>query len=121
MTLNANFAGARVLSSRLDGPERMLDGLIGLVIIIAVVLIGFMSVYALYVYGTELGENSARSESASIGFSIAAFGSAIPVAISVLVYLVRIARGTRSWTAPLTGGILMAVALVVGYGVMAIG
>jgi hypothetical protein len=121
MTLNANFAGARVLSSRLDGPERMLDGLIGVVIIIAVVLVGFMSVYALYLYGIELGENPARVESANIGFTIAAFGSAIPVGISVLVYLVRIARGTRSWTAPLTAGILMAVALIVGYGVMSFG
>jgi hypothetical protein len=122
MTLNANFAGARVLSSKLEGSDRGLDALIGLVILVAELLIGFLGVYALFLFGTEASElGSAQSDAASVGFAIAVFGGGIAVGITTLVYLVRVATGRRSWRAPLVGVILMTVALLVGYFVMALG
>lgn len=122
MTLNANFAGAVKMAPRrmLEGPERGLDGLVGLVILLAELVIGVMSIYALYVAGTTLVESSPDSaEAASAGFAIAVFGSGIIVLITTIVYLVRVAMGRRSWTAPLWGTILMSVVLIVGYVVMA--
>jgi hypothetical protein len=122
MTLNANFAGASVLSGKLEGSERGLDALIGLVIVIAELLVGFIGVYALFLFGEEASTlGQAQSDAASVGFAIAMFGGGIAVGISTLVYLVRVATGRRSWRAPLVGGILMSVALVVGYFIMATG
>lgn len=120
MTLNANFAGARVLSGKLEGSERGLDGLIGLIILVAELAIGFLSISALFVFGEELSQSTPSARAAAeIGFAIALFGGGIAVGVSTLVYLVRIATGHRSWRAPLWGGILMTVALVVGYFIMA--
>lgn len=122
MTLNANFAGAVQMAPRrmLEGPERGLDGLVGLVILLAELVIGLMSLYALYAAGTGLVESSPGSaEAASAGFAIAVFGSGIVVLVTTIVYLARVAMGRRSWTAPLWGTILMSVALIVGYVVMA--
>lgn len=120
MTLNANFAGARVLPGKLEGSERGLDALIGLVIVVAEVLVGFLSIYALYLFGIQLRQsNPSGSDATQTGFAIALFGSAIAVGITTLVYLVRIASGRRSWRAPLWGGALMTVSVVVGYLIMA--
>lgn len=121
-TLNANFAGAAVLPprGRLVGTERGLDALIGLVIIVAEVLIGFLTAYALFMGGVALVEADPSSEDrASIGLGIAVFGGAIPVIVTTLIYLVRVIMGRRSWTAPLVGAILMTVVLFVGYIIMA--
>ena len=116
MTLNANFAGATVLSGKLEGSERGLDALIGLVILIAELLVGFLGVYALYLYGIDASASAPAAEgAASAGLTIALFGGGIAVGVSTLIYLVRVATGRRSWLAPLWGGILMSVALVVGY------
>mgnify|MGYP003611812286 CR=1 FL=1 len=118
MTLNANVSGARVLSRRLEGPERGLDALVGLVVLVAELLIGFLAITALY----EFGQANYVGDSSNFGFAVALFGSIILVAITTLVYLVRIARGTpRSWSPPLWGAILMTVTLIVGFAIMAIG
>lgn len=116
MTLNANFAGARVLKGKLDGPERALDGLIGLIILIAELLIGFLAIATLYEYGATNFNGASEA-----GFGIALFGSIIVVFITTIVYLTRLARGRRSWGAPLWGIILMTVALVAGYLIMSSG
>lgn len=116
MTLNANFAGARVLSPTLEGPERGLDALIGVVVLIAEVLVGFLAIFALYEYGLAY-----YSEGTDFGFSLALFGSGIVFVITTLIYLVRIARGRRSWTAPLWGTILISALTILGYFIMSIG
>ena len=118
MTLNANVSGARVLSRKLDGPERGLDAPVGLIVLIAELLIGVLAITALY----EFGEANYVGDSTNFGFAVALFGSIILVSITTLVYLVRIARGTRrSWSAPLWGTILMTVTLLVGFAIMASG
>lgn len=122
MTLNTNFAGAALLPprGRLFGSDRGLDALIGLVILIAEVLVGFLSVYALFVGGMAVVEaDPGAADRASVGLGIAVVGGAIPVVISTIIYLVRIATGRRSWPAPLVGAILMTAILFVGYVVMA--
>ena len=113
MTLNANFAGARLMSPTLEGPERGLDALIGLVVLIAELLIGFLAIYALYEYGI-----ANYGSSTDFGFGFALFGSLIVVGITTLTYLIRIARGRRSWTAPLWGTILMTAAAIIGFVIM---
>lgn len=122
MTLNANFAGAVQMAprGRLEGPERGLDALVGLVILVAELAIGVLGGYALYSTGTSLIESSSSvQESANAGFAIAVFGGGIVVLVTTVVYLARIVAGRRSWPAPLWGTILMSAALVVGYVVMA--
>lgn len=117
MTLNTNFAGATLMSGRrkLEGPDRALDALIGLVILVAELLIGVLVVFALYTAGdAAVQARPADSEAISTGFAIALFGSIIAVGITTLIYLVRIATGRRSWPAPLWGAILMGIALVIG-------
>lgn len=112
MTLNQIFAGATLMRGRkkLEGPDRMLDVLIGLVIVVVELLVGFLLVSALYEAGVKL-----NTENASVGFSIAVFGGGAAVVITTLVYLVRIARGVRSWPAPLWGLILLGAACALGY------
>jgi len=122
MTLNTNFAGAALMPPRgkLQGPDRGLDALIGLVIVIVELLIGFLAISALYVSGeTYLESAPSARENISAGFAIALFGSAIVVGITSLIFLVRLATGRRSWRSPLIGLILMTVILFVGYVVMA--
>jgi hypothetical protein len=121
MSLNQNFAGATLLSGRgrLDGSERGLDALIGLVVFIAELLIGFLVVYALYLYGVDaVATAGATSGSIQAGFLIALVGSGAAFAVTTLVFLVRLVRARRSWPAPLWGLILIAVASIVGYLVM---
>jgi hypothetical protein len=117
MTLNSNYPGAVRMAPRgkLEGPERGLDALVGLVILVAELAIGLLSIYALYSAGTEAG----GTDAAQVGFGIALFGSGIVVLVTTVVFLGRIIAGRRSWPAPLWGLILMTVALVIGYFVMA--
>jgi hypothetical protein len=124
MTLNANFPGAVQMTprGRLEGPERGLDALVGLVILLAEVAIGLLSIYALFAAGNSIVDaNPGAREAADAGLSIALFGSGIIVLVTTIVYLARVVAGRRSWRAPLWGTILMSVALVVGYVVMSSG
>ena len=121
MTLNTNFAGAVVLTGRekLTGSDRGLDALIGLVILVSQILIGFLAVSALFVAGSaEVASNPSSSDSVSVGFAVALFGSAIIAVITLLVYLVRVATGHASWRGPFLGAILMTVVLFIGYMIM---
>jgi hypothetical protein len=122
MTLNANFAGATLMpgGGRLAGPDRGLDALIGLVILVAELLIGSQALYALYLAGNAYVETTPSARGGvEAGFAIAMFGTAIAVGFTTLIYLVRIASARRSWRAPLWGAILMTAALFAGYLVMA--
>jgi len=122
MTLNSNYPGAVRMAPRgkLAGPERGLDALVGLVILVAELAIGLVSIYALYTAGTAFGDtNPAGRDAIEAGFAIALFGSGAVVIITTIVFLGRVIAGRRSWPAPLWGAILMTVALLVGYFVMA--
>ncbi len=122
MTLNANFAGATLLAARqkLQGSDRGLDVLVGLVILIAEALIGVLVVSALFIGATAaIALNPAATEAVSFGLAVAVFGSAIIVGITLLVYLVRVVTRKKSWRGPLVGAILMAVVLVIGYAIIA--
>lgn len=121
MSLNQNFAGATQLAGRrLDGSDRGLDALVGLVILVAELLIGFLAIYALYLYGLDAlaARAGAARDAAQTGFLIGLVGGIASVAVTTLVYLVRLARSRRSWPAPLWGLALLTVAVVVGYLVM---
>ena len=119
MTLNANFPGAvqLVTRSRLEGPERGLDALIGLVILIAELFIGLLSIFALYAYGSS---TPTPTESMEAGFAIALFLGGAIVLITTIIYLVRVIVGRRSWPAPLWGAILMSIAIAIGYAIMSV-
>ena len=121
MSINQNFAGATVLRGpkRLEGTDRGLDAIVGLVILTAELMIGVLSVYALYLYGVAaLAVPGVASDDVQAGFIIALVGGGIAVVVTTLIYLVRVARGRRSWAAPLWGLILLTAACVVGYLVM---
>ena len=122
MTLNSNYPGAVRMAPRgkLEGPERSLDALVGLVILVAELAIGLVSIYALYAARTAFGHTSpAGRDAIDAGFAIALFGSGAVVIVTTIVFLGRVIAGRRSWSAPLWGAILMTVALLVGYFVMA--
>lgn len=120
MTLNANFPGAvQMRRRRLEGPERGLDALVGVVVLVAELMIGLIAIFALYETGLAASAtNPSAGEAINAGFLIALFGSAIVVLITTVVFLGRVIVGRRSWPAPLWGTILMTVALFVGYLVM---
>ena len=63
MTLNANYPGARLGSGRapLEGSDRGLDALVGLVILVAEVLIGFLAISSLYLFGSSTRRIPTRS------------------------------------------------------------
>jgi len=122
MTLNSNYPGAVRMAPRgkLEGPERGLDALVGLVILVAELTIGVLSIYALFTAGAAAGsENPGQIDQLEAGYGIALFGSAVIFIITTLIYLVRVIVGRRSWPAPLWGTILMTVAIIIGYVVMA--
>ncbi len=134
MSLNQNFSGAAVLSGRqkLEGSDRGLDALVGLVIFFAEVLVGFLALYALYQFAVDAGAVAAGQftvgagaaagalpSTIEVGFVIAVAGSILAVGISTLAYLVRLARARRSWPAPLWGLVFLSAATIVGYLVMA--
>ncbi len=122
MSLNQNFSGAALMSGRrkLEGPDRGLDALVGVVIFVAELLIGFLVVDTLYLYGVDAAKSATGSALDNIqgGFAIALIGSAVVVGITTLIFLVRLARGRRSWPAPLWGLILLSAATIFGYLVM---
>ncbi len=115
MSLNQNFSGATLMRGRkkLDGPDRALDVLIGLVIIIVELLIGFLAVDALYQTAAALATTTA-----SIAFFVALIGASIAFVITTIIYLVRISRGARGWAAPLWGLVLLSAATILGYLIM---
>jgi len=121
MSLNQNFSGAALMSGRrkLDGPERGLDSLVGVVILVAEILIAFTAVYALYLYGLDAVKTpGAVTGDVQGGFIIALVGSIASLAVTTLIFLVRLGRARRSWPAPLWGLILVSAACVIGYLVM---
>jgi len=119
MTLNANLQGAVRMTPRvkLEGPERGLDALVGLVILIAELFIGLLGIFALYEAGSRAGD-PARLDAMQAGFAIALFGGGAVVIITTIIYLGRVIAGRRSWPATLWGTIVMSIALVIGYAVM---
>ena len=120
MTLNANFSGARMLpsSARLDGAARGLDALVGLVILAAELLIAFIAIYALYVYGVDAVASTVRADAIQIGFLVALIGGAIVVVVTTVIYLGRLIVGRRSWSAPLWGLVLSTAVIVLGWLIM---
>src|SRR3954451_6361224 len=103
MTLNASSNALRSAprSTTLEGSERGLDALIGLVVLVAELAIGYLAFTALYVWAVKIAPGSQSPELAEAGLTIALFGGGIFVGITTIVYLTRVARGRKSWTAPL--------------------
>lgn len=122
MTLNANYPGAVRMPGRpkLEGPERGLDALVGLIIVVTELFIGMIAITALYEFGNAAFEaNQYGGDAINAGFLIAIVGGGILFLVTTIVYLGRIIVGRRSWPAPLWGTILMTAAILVGYAVMA--
>jgi len=118
MTLNSSFpgySGKTRAKNIVEGPERGLDALVGLVILLAGLFIGFVAFEAMFAFAEGVAERSYSPEWAELGIAVALFGGGGIVLIAILVYLVRIARGRRSWTATLWGTLLMSACLVLGY------
>ena len=119
MTLNTNFAGVAVRSRRLDGSDRGLDAIVGLILVVAGTMIGVMSLNQLQFFAASVDPRDAfASGGVEAGFVIAVVGSALTWLIATLTYLIRIAVGRRSWTPPLWGTVIMTVFLVAGFAVM---
>ena len=105
------------MARKLESTERGLDSLVGVVIIIASVCIGFLALNALYALSMDPPAGS-NTEDVAVGLVIAVVGSLLAFGITTLVYLVRIATARRSFTAPLWGLVLMSIFIVIGYFVM---
>lgn len=115
MTLNRTIVAPSQPSARarLDGVDRGIDVAVGLVILITEVLIGYLVIDALFRLGTAAGTSTA-----AFGFAVALFGSGFFFLTTTIGYLVRLARGRRSWSSPLWGIILIAVASLIGFLIM---
>jgi len=108
------------MSIKLEGPERGLDALVGLVIVMSELFIGLIAVYALYEFGSAaFASNPYGGDAINAGFLIALVGGGVLFLVTTIVYLGRIIAGRRSWPAPLWGTFLMSAAILVGYAVMA--
>lgn len=116
--LNASSAGPTRDPRKLDGPERLLDALIGIIVFLGGLTIVLLGIAELYRIGTAIVERSGSSEDAEVGFIIAVGGTIFFGGIAALTFLVRLARGHRSWRAPLWGTILASIAQLVGFGIM---
>lgn len=113
------YYGQRPKGAKLDGPERVLDGTIGLIILAVEVLIGLLVLPALDEYaGVADATGSADPGSLILGLLLAFVGSGLAFLITTIVYLARLARARRSWTAPLWGVILVSASCIAGYLVM---
>jgi hypothetical protein len=113
------YYGQKPRGARLDGPERALDGFIGLIVLVVEVLVGLLVLSALAEYGMDAETaGTADPESLMFGVALATVGSGIVFVITTIVYLVRLATARRSWPAPLWGLILIAVACLVGWLIM---
>ncbi len=106
------------MARKLEGQDRGLDVLVGIIVLLAQVTIGFLSLSALYAIGTTSPPAGSTSDSVNAGFAIALIGSILIVGLSTITFLIRVAVGRRSWTAPLWGAIGMAFVIVVGYFIM---
>jgi len=115
MTLNATFRETRGDPRALDGPDRTLDAIVGTVVLATEFLIVLLGISELYRIGVAIVAGGATSGAAEAGFLIALIGSIGIVAITTIAFLVRLARGRRSWTAPLWGTILASAALIFGF------
>ena len=116
------YYGQKPGRARLTGPERALDGFIGLIILVVEVLVGLLVLMALEKYGIAAdAAGAADPDALMFGIVLAVFGSGIVFVITTIVYLVRLGTARRSWPAPLWGLILVSVSCVIGYFIMASG
>lgn len=110
------------MAVKLTGQDRTLDALVGLIIVVATLLIGYVSLTALFEYGVVAAEaNPSGLDVMEFGWMTALIGSGILFAITTLVFLGRLIAGSRSWTAAFTGAILVTAALLVGFLIMLAG
>lgn len=106
----------------LTGQDRTLDALVGLVIVIATLLIGYVSLTALFQYGVTAAEaNPSGLDVMEFGWMTALIGGGGLYAITTLVFLGRLVSGRRSWTAAFTGTVLVTASLLVGFAIMLAG
>lgn len=117
VTLNASSVSS-TSPRKLDGPERTLDALIGTIVFAASVTILLLGISELYRVGTAIVDRSGSSESLEVGFIIALGGTILFGGITTLSFLVKLARGHRSWRTPLWGAILGSAAQIVGFLIM---
>jgi hypothetical protein len=117
-TLNATTLGRPADPRRIDGPDRTLDALIGLIVFAASVTILLLGISELYRVGTAIVDRSGSSESLEVGFIIALGGTILFGGITTLSFLVKLARGHRSWRTPLWGAILSSAAQIIGFLIM---
>lgn len=117
-TLNASTLGRPADPRRVDGPDRTLDALIGLIVFAASVTILLLGISELYRVGTAIVDRSGNSESLEVGFLIAVGGTILFGGITTLSFLVKLARGHRSWKTPLWGAILGSAAQFIGFLIM---
>jgi len=107
------------MAGKLEGTDRGLDALVGLVIVVTSVLIGALAIAGLYDYGSTAP--AVDEDAINAGFAIAVIGSVLALGITTLIYLIRVAIGRRSFTTALWGLILMTVAIFIGWLVMSSG
>ena len=113
------YYGQKPGRARLSGPERALDGFIGLIVLVVEVLVGLLVLIALGDYAMAAEETGvANVDALTVGAVIAVLGSGIVFVITTIVYLVRLATAKRSWPAPLWGLILVSASCVIGYLIM---
>ena len=113
------YHGQKPRGARLDGPERALDGFIGLIILVVEVLVGLLVIFALSdFYDVAEATGAASVDNLMAGFGIAFFVSSIVFVITTIIYLVRLAVAKRSWPAPLWGLILVSASCTIGYVIM---
>ena len=116
------YYGQKPRGARLDGPERALDGFIGLIVLVVEVLVGLLVLSALADYGMAAeAAGTADADALMFGLVLAVIGSGIAFLITTIVYLVRLATARRSWPAPLWGLILVSASCVIGYLIMSAG
>lgn len=113
------YVGPRSRNAKLDGPERGLDAIIGLILLIAEGLIVAVVLLSFWDFAVSCtSADCPTNEQLGTGFFIAAIGGGVPVIITTFIYLGRIIGRRRSWGAPLVGGILFGIAAVIGWLVM---
>ncbi len=116
------YYGQKPRGARLDGPERALDGFIGLIILVVEVLVGLLVLFALYENAYACAESGCQDVGAlEFGLTLAVIASGAVFVITTIVYLVRLATARRSWPATLWGLILVSAACAIGYFVMVAG
>jgi hypothetical protein len=115
------YYGEKPRGGRLEGPERALDGFIGLIVLVVEVLVGLLVLFALNDYGAAADASGADLDALTAGALIAVIGSGAVFLVTTIVYLVRLGTAKRSWPAPLWGLILVSASCVIGYFIMASG